>query len=58
MYEMTYVSPDGASFALTGGQIEVAEGGVDKLVGSVLTLRWACRDSYSNHMSLSRSAGH
>lgn len=35
MYEMTYVSPDGASFALTGGQIEVAEGGVDKLVGSV-----------------------
>lgn len=35
MYEMTYVSPDGASFALTGGQIEVAEGGVDKLTGSV-----------------------
>nr|DAV90253.1 MAG TPA: tail protein [Caudoviricetes sp.] len=32
---MTYVSPDGASFALTGGQIEVAEGGVDKLTGSV-----------------------
>lgn len=35
MYEMTYVSPDGASFALTGGQIEVVEGGVDKLTGSV-----------------------
>ena len=35
MYEMTYVSPDSASFALTGGQIEVAEGGVDKLTGSV-----------------------
>ena len=35
MYEMTYVSPDGASFALTSGQIEVAEGGVDKLTGSV-----------------------
>lgn len=35
MYEMTYVSPDGKSFALTGGQIEVAEGGVDKLIGSV-----------------------
>lgn len=35
MYEMTYASPDGASFALTGGQIEVAEGGVDKLTGSV-----------------------
>lgn len=35
MYEMTYMSPDGASFALTGGQIEVAEGGVDKLTGSV-----------------------
>ena len=35
MYEMTYVSPDGKSFALTGGQIEVAEGGVDKLTGSV-----------------------
>ena len=35
MYEMTYVSPDGKTFALTGGQIEVAEGGVDKLTGSV-----------------------
>lgn len=35
MYDVTYVSPDGVSFALTGGQIEITEGGVDKLTGSV-----------------------
>lgn len=35
MYELTYISHTGKSFHLYGGQIEVAEGGIEKLVGVV-----------------------